>query len=184
MDLLDSRQAGAAAEPCTPAVVALAKLGRWAGRQFANALAPIGLKQRHLGTLLELRAGPLAQQALGDALGIDAAQLVGLLNDLEAEGLVYRRRDPSDRRRHIVEISTLGRTRLASTDQAMAEIDAKLMTGLTPDQQAQFVALLRLVVERGGYDEDCADSSGACATENDEFALPPCPSSREGTAPG
>ncbi len=111
MDLLDSRQAGAAAEPCTPAVVALAKLGRWAGRQFANALAPIGLKQRHLGTLLELRAGPLAQQA-------------------------------------------------------------------------QFVALLRLVVERGGYDEDCADSPGACATENDEFALPPCPSSREGTAPG
>jgi len=169
MDVLDPTPPRAEIDSCTPAVVWLAKLGRWAGRQFTNALGPIGLKQRHLGTLLELRAGPLGQQALGDALGIDAAQLVGLLNDLEAEQLVYRRRDPSDRRRHIVEISDLGRARLATTDRAMAEIDAKLMTGLTPEQHRQFAALLRFVAEHGGFDEECAGNK-PCASEAEEFA--------------
>jgi len=177
MDLLETTRPRAEIETCTPAVALLAKLGRWAGKQFAGALGPIGLKQRHLGTLLELRAGPLGQQALGDALGIDAAQLVGLLNDLEAEQLVYRRRDPSDRRRHIVEISDLGRARLATTDRAMAEIDAKLMTGLTPEQHSQFVTLLRFVAEHGGYDEECAGKP--CASAAEPFAGEPCSAEAE-----
>jgi DNA-binding MarR family transcriptional regulator len=177
MDLLDSPQTHAETGQCMPAVVLLAKLGRWAASQFTNALTPIGLKQRHLGTLLELRAGPRAQQSLGDSLGIDAAQLVGLLNDLEAEELVLRRRDPSDRRRHIVEISDLGRARLEITDRAMAQIDAKLATGLTPEQQTQFVTLLRFVAEHGAYDEDCADKPLPCPSEGDDFAEPRCPGS-------
>jgi DNA-binding MarR family transcriptional regulator len=148
--------------PCTPAAALLADLGRWAGRQFAAAFKPVGLRQRHLGTLLELRNGPLTQQSLADAVGVDAAQLVGLLNDLESEALVHRRRDPDDRRRHIVDISELGRERLAAADRAMADIDARLMAGLEPAEQAQFIALLRFVATHGGYDEECAGRPEPC----------------------
>jgi DNA-binding MarR family transcriptional regulator len=147
---------------CTPATVLLAKLGRWAGRHLLDGLPPTGLKGRHLNTLLELRSGPRAQQALGEALGIDACQIVGLLNDLEAEELVQRRRDPSDRRRHIVEISELGRARLEYTDRAMALIDDRLMSGLTPEQREEFVSLLRFVVEHGAADGDAAPDALTC----------------------
>ena len=51
-----------------------------------------------------------------EMIGVDPSKLVGLLNDLEAEGLIVRRRDPDDRRRHIVEVSKKGRTRLAAAE--------------------------------------------------------------------
>ncbi|MGR4064198.1 MAG: MarR family winged helix-turn-helix transcriptional regulator [Vulcanimicrobiaceae bacterium] len=142
--------------PCTPAASLLTRLGRWSVRQFTAALKPAGIKARHLATLLELRNGPLPQQSLGEAVRVDAAQLVGLLNDLESEGLVNRRRDPEDRRRHIVEISPAGRERLAVVDGALADVDARLMAGLTPEEQTRFVELLRFVAAHGGYDEECA----------------------------
>jgi len=175
MDVLDPQRPRAETSPCMPAAVLVSKLARWSGKQFANALAPAGLKPRHLGTLFELRGGPLTQQSLGEALGIDAAQLVGLLNDLEAEQLVQRRRDPGDRRCHIVEISDLGRARLESTDRAMAEVDARLMTGLLPEQRVQFVALLRFVAEHGAYDDERASEPEPCPAESDGF-VPACPS--------
>jgi DNA-binding MarR family transcriptional regulator len=111
--------------------------------------------------LLELRAQSLAQQALGEA-GLDACQLVGLLNDLEVEELVVRRRDPSDRRRHVVEISDLRRSRLQQTDRAMAPIDDGLMSRLTPAQRSEFVSLLRFVVGRGASDGDAAPDAWTC----------------------
>ena len=77
----------------------LVKIGRVAERWFTDALKPIGLTPRHLGVLLEVRARPTSQQALIDTIGVDPSKLVGLLNDLEADGLIVRRRDPEDRRR-------------------------------------------------------------------------------------
>ena len=168
MDVVDVPQEDAQNSPCTSAAVLLSKLGRWSGKQCANALTPIGLKERHLGTLLELRHGPLTQQALSDALGVDAAQLVGLLNDLETEQLVHRRRDPDDRRRHIVEISELGRARLEITDRAMSRIDERLMNGLSAGERAQFVSLLRFVDEHGAYDEECAGKKLPCPSESED----------------
>ena len=143
-----------AATAYVPAASLLAKLGRWSARQFTDALRPLGLKARHFGTLLELREGPLSQRRLGDALGVDATQLVGFLNELEGDGLIHRRRNPDDRRRHIVEISTPGRERLEAADRALADVDARLMTGLDPAERARFVTLLRFVAEHGGFDEE------------------------------
>jgi DNA-binding MarR family transcriptional regulator len=165
--------------PCSPAVTLVASLGRWASRQFPGALKPIGLKPRHLRTLLELRNGPLAQQSLGDAVGVDAAQLVGLLNDLESEDLVHRRRSVDDRRRHIVEISESGRARLALADRAMADLDARLMAGLDPQQRAQFITLLRFIAERGDFEREFDDSTAPCEGDGDADAdADECPSAK------
>ena len=163
-----------AAEPgaCTPAAAAiLTKLGRWSVRQFTAALKPAGLRPRQLAALLELRNGPVGQQSLGETIGVDAAQLVGLLNDLEAEGLAQRRRDPEDRRRHIVEISNDGRERLDVADRALADVDERLMAGLAAEDRARFVALLRFVAEHGAFDAECGASDVApcvAAAEEEE----------------
>ena len=53
--------------------------------------------------------GRRAQQTLIEALGLDASNLVALLNELEDAGLIVRRRDRADRRRGIIELSARGR---------------------------------------------------------------------------
>src|SRR6187551_3008198 len=90
----------------------LLKIGKAAERRFADALRPSGLTPRHLGVLFEVQACPTSQQDLIETVGVDPSKLVGLLNDLEAEGLIVRKRDPQDRRRHIVEVSAKGSAQL------------------------------------------------------------------------
>jgi MarR family transcriptional regulator, lower aerobic nicotinate degradation pathway regulator len=69
-------------------------------------MTPGGLRPRHLIALRLLsEQGPQSQQGLADALSLDPGNVVGLLNELEERELVVRRRDRSDRRRHIVELS-------------------------------------------------------------------------------
>ena len=54
------------------------------------------------------------QQELAEALCMDANNVVLLLNELEDLGYVTRRRDPSDRRRHLVDLTPAGRKALAA----------------------------------------------------------------------
>src|SRR6266571_7640237 len=103
----------------------LVKLGRALQHRFNDALKPSELMPRHLQVLDELRQGPMSQQALADRVGVDPTKLVGLLNDLEGKGLVVRRRDPVDRRRHIVENSRAG----------VARVDAALAADATAAEQ-------------------------------------------------
>ena len=56
-----------------------------------SALTPLGLRARHLVALTVLRDhGSATQQSLSGALRIDRTNLVGLLNELEADGLIAR----------------------------------------------------------------------------------------------
>src|SRR6184192_129780 len=115
----------------------LVKIGRAAERWYTEALKPSGLTPRHLGVLFELRAQPTSQQALIDSIGVDPSKLVGLLNDLEADGLIVRRRDPEDRRRHIVEVSKEGRARLAAAEKAAGEVEERLFASVDAAQREE-----------------------------------------------
>jgi MarR family transcriptional regulator, lower aerobic nicotinate degradation pathway regulator len=133
----------------------LVKLGRAAERWFAEALKPSGLTPRHFGVLFEVQARPTSQQALIDSIGVDPSKLVGLLNDLEAEGLIVRRRDPDDRRRHIVEVSKLGRTRLQAAEKAAAAVEDRLFAGIDAEQRAELLNVLAQVADSSGILEGC-----------------------------
>ena len=137
--------------------VLLLKIGKAAERRFEKALKPLGMTPRHLVVLFEVQACPTSQQALIDTIGVDASKLVGLLNDLEADGLIVRNRDPEDRRRHIVEVSAKGTARLEDAKQTAATVEEELLAGLDADQRAELLVLLAQVADSSGIFEGCVE---------------------------
>ena len=135
----------------------LLKIGKAAERRFEKALKPSGLTPRHLGVLFEVQARPTSQQALIETIGVDPSKLVGLLNDLEADGLIVRKRDPEDRRRHIVEVSTKGSARLEDAKKVAATVEEELLAGLDADQRTELLGLLAQVADSSGIFEGCVE---------------------------
>jgi DNA-binding MarR family transcriptional regulator len=70
----------------------------------------IGMRLKQLMALEQLRDNDCEclQQGLAEMLMLDSNNCVLLLNELDSAGYVERRRDPEDRRRHIVEITPAG----------------------------------------------------------------------------
>jgi DNA-binding MarR family transcriptional regulator len=105
-------------------------------------LLPHGMKTRHAVVLTLLRdLGEQPQSELPQALGIDATGVVALLNGLEDEGLIERRRSPEDRRRHNVLITKAGRRRLADIEHVAADLEQQLL-GLEPTELRTLHTLL------------------------------------------
>jgi DNA-binding MarR family transcriptional regulator len=146
----------------------LVKLGRALQHGLNDALRPSELMPRHLQVLDELRQGPMSQQALADRVGVDPTKLVGLLNDLEGRHLVLRRRDPVDRRRHIVENSREGQVRVDAFLAAAAAVEDELLGELDGEQRTQLRELLMLAAESSGLGEPCADPALAAVAEEQD----------------
>jgi DNA-binding MarR family transcriptional regulator len=128
----------------------LARHGAITNLRLRDALAEIGYSPRQGSTLMQLAAedGRMGQQALSESLGIDPSVLVGILNDLEGGGLVERRRDPADRRRHIVAITAKGRRALADVRQALSVVERDLFGDLDAAELATLRGLLDRVRTR------------------------------------
>src|ERR1700761_2608792 len=102
------------------------------GRRSADAGMSGCLRARHLIALKLLgEHGPMTQHAVGTALSLDPSNVVGLLNELEERGLVVRRRDPADRRRHIVELSPQGDKELGLANARLSGVEDDLLRALT-----------------------------------------------------
>jgi DNA-binding MarR family transcriptional regulator len=93
-------------------------------------------------TLLRNHGGS-TQQALAAQLHIDRTNLVGLLNELETDGLIARRRSVEDRRRHIVDLTDAGAERLAAAERALAAAEDDILGALDGDQREQLYRLLQ-----------------------------------------
>jgi DNA-binding MarR family transcriptional regulator len=134
----------------------LARVGR---RAAETAAPPDALRPRHLVLLTLLRDhGTANQQGLAETLGLDPSNVVGLLNDLEDRLLVTRRRDPADRRRHIVELSELGGAELALAEQRLACVEDQVFRALSAQERTQLHHLLLRAT--GGRLPDCTNASG------------------------
>lgn len=111
------------------------------------ALAPYGISGRELAVLLTL-AGcePASQQQAAQRLGVDRTTMVGLVDALEAKGLVARRPQEGDRRRNVVELTQAGRETVRRAGEAAAEAEREFLAPLAPAAAAEFVEALRTLV--------------------------------------
>ena len=118
------------------------------GRRAADSCGSVCLRPRHLIALrLLCERGPLTQHALGAALSLDPSNVVGLLNELEERDLITRRRDPADRRRHIVELSDSGSAELQRAYREFGAVEDDLFKMLTAEERITLYTLLSRAVE-------------------------------------
>jgi DNA-binding MarR family transcriptional regulator len=100
-------------------------------------------KMKQVVALSYLRElGSVGQKYFGAVLCMDANNTVLLLNEMELDGLVVRKRDPEDRRRHVVELTEAGMHVLHEAEAGMSEIEDSLLAALDDEQRKQFRSLL------------------------------------------
>jgi len=140
---------------CSALLDHLARLSRLRGE---SALAALGLRPRHLVALTVLRdLGSPTQQALAEALRTDRTNLVGVLNELELDGMILRRRSSDDRRRHIVELTNEGARRLAQAESALAAAEDDVLGALDAEQRETLYSLLQQATT--SHAADCAGAA-------------------------
>src|SRR5438093_11860790 len=133
----------------------LKRLGYAAKEQAMGAYEETGLHPYHHAILIVLGEGsPETQGSIADTLGYDRGQLVGMLDELEERGLVERRRDPNDRRRHIVSLTTDGEKTLRRLRALSKEIEDEFLSPLSNEERANLHALLYRLAEK--HDPRCA----------------------------
>jgi MarR family transcriptional regulator for hemolysin len=151
--------------PVTPIGLQLGQAARVVGRAFDDALAAAGGSLPVWLILLNLKIRPPEnQRELAEAVGVREATLTHHLNAMDTRGLITRRRDDSNRRIHIVELTDAGEAAFLKMRQAAFDFDAKLRIGLgDADLDACRAVLDQLTANVGStQDSDAANTD----TEN------------------
>jgi len=126
-----------------PIGLQLARSARVVSRAFDAALAEAGGSLPVWLVLLNTKAGRIAnQRELADAVGVREAMLTHHLNAMEADGLLTRRRDETNRRVHVVELTEAGEAAFLRLRDAAVAFDRRLRRGMTAEELSQLEGLL------------------------------------------
>ena len=132
----------------------VSRLGRVWRRRADQALSAHGLSEAMSTPLLILsRRGKCVRQGvLANEMGIEGPSLVRLIDLLQAEGLVERREDPTDRRAKMLHVTPLGEAKVAEINRVLQRLRAELMNGIPGEDLAITFNVLRQI-------EQTADAS-------------------------
>jgi DNA-binding MarR family transcriptional regulator len=127
--------------PGAGTIVLLTRLARAVYQHSSVEL--VGMNLRNMVVLAYLRDHPgTSQQAMTEGLHMDSNTGVLVLNDLEDLEYAERRRDPADRRRHIVDITAAGLEALERAEMAQGSIEDEMLSGLSVAERAELRRLL------------------------------------------
>jgi MarR family transcriptional regulator for hemolysin len=145
-----------------PIGLRLSRTARAVSRAFDDALAEAGGSLPSWLVLLNLKTRRVGnQRELAEAVGIQEATLTSHLNGMEANGLLTRRRDPANRRIHIVALTDQGEAAFLSLRETAVAFDRRLRAGITDAELTQLRGLLdRLSDNIGLPDNDAPPWAG------------------------
>jgi DNA-binding MarR family transcriptional regulator len=158
MKTIQKTEARLPAELVASTLFLLKRLGFAAKQRSIEEYEQVGLSPYHHAILTLLEEGaPETQAEIADALGYDRGTLVGLLDELEKKALVERKRDPDDRRRHIVRLTDDGKRTLGSLRALAKRLEDEFLAPLDAEQRTSLHALLLQLAER--HEPRCAPPS-------------------------
>jgi DNA-binding MarR family transcriptional regulator len=130
-------------------VFLLKRLGMTAKERSLEAYEELALHPYLHAILALLDEGSIETQgAIAESLGYDKGQLVGMLDELEAGGLIERKRDPADRRRHVVRMTPAGRKTLERVRRLATKIEDDFLAPLDEVERRELHALLLRLAEQ------------------------------------
>jgi DNA-binding MarR family transcriptional regulator len=127
-------------------MVLLTRLARAVYRRTTEDVLGMRLKGYVALCYLSDRASA-TQQELGEKMMVDPNNLVLMLNELEDAGYLVRRRDPVDRRRHIVELTDAGRAAIKDAEEGMESVEEEILAALSPKERRALRELLNKALE-------------------------------------
>lgn len=142
-----------------PLGLSLARATRVISRAFDEALSDAGGSLPTWLVLLNLKIGRAGnQRRLAEAVGVTEATLTHHLNAMETAGLLTRRRDPNNRRIHVVELTDAGEAAFMRLREAAMAFDRRLRRGVSASETAAL--------------EDVLSRLAANVADNEEGAPP------------
>ena len=134
-----------------PIGLQLSRTAKAASRAFDDALAQAGGSVPVWLVLISLKSQRLRnQRELAEAVGIREATLTHHLNTMDGQGLITRRRDPANRRVHLVELTDAGEAAFLRLRGAATAFDQRLRAGLSKAEIAQLALLLDRLAANAG----------------------------------
>ena len=132
------------ATPQQSVVVGLLRTNDQFQYRFARLFREHRLTQPQYNVLRILRGegAPLPCLEVADRLIAMVPAITGLVDKLEARGLVTRVRSESDRRVWLIDLTDAGRELLAQLDRPVLDLHARLCRALTDDECRQLAGLL------------------------------------------
>lgn len=101
-----------------------------------KALETVGMRSRYFFVLASLAGGPeLSQQDLSRLLNLDPTTVVTVIDEMERNQHVERRRNPADRRRYNLILTDAGRAALAAVDSVVTEVETAFFGALDDDER-------------------------------------------------
>ncbi len=135
----------------TGAALLLSRLGAHVSARFTERLSALGLTPPQVAVLRIVGQAPgLSQQALATRLGAAPSRVVKLVDELEARGLVERRRSTTDRRQQELHLAAGAGERVAAVRRVVADHDADITGALNPAELSTLLELLAKVAEAQG----------------------------------
>jgi len=129
------------------------------GQALGRALDAVEMSPHEFAILNRLEQGGSAHgRELSRTLRLHPSNLVALLDQLEADGLIARRRDPSDRRRQQIKLTATGTQRLRGAEAAVAEAEREMLSPLSPEERSELLGHLERIAENA-----CRPGGGWCS---------------------
>lgn len=143
-------QTGSVPRPSGVALL-LSRLGEYSSTRFAARIAELGLTPSQVGVLRVVGQNPgLSQQAVSQRLGSVPSRIVQLVDELEARGLVERRRSATDRRNYELHVPESAADRIAEILSTVAAHDAAMIEGLSAQEVRTLRDLLAKLADHNG----------------------------------
>jgi DNA-binding MarR family transcriptional regulator len=104
-------------------------------RDFLEAMTPLELTQKQVAFLWLIDANRgVSQIAIAQALGMDRATTMAVIDRLEARGLTLRQRSTVDRRRQELYLTPAGQALLARAKTISRSHERKFVDRMTPEE--------------------------------------------------